>query len=180
MIEPMQPNHPGDPAQDVPGLDLARAAAGDSDLRRARAAIPARLLSYGVAGAIAFWIIESAIHTWLIRGWGSYLENVFPPDANELWMRLLVVVMIMGNGAVSAALTRKLIRQERRNDRLHRDLHDALLRNLTGVVSMCMHCKRVRNPSEQWDAIEKYLAARTELRFSHGICATCFAKHYPN
>lgn len=180
MIGPLQPNHPGDPAQDVPGLDFARAAAGDSDLRIARATIPARLLSYGVAGAIAFWIIESAVHTWLIQGWGSHLENVFPPDANELWMRLLVVVMILGNGAVSAALTRKLIRQERRNDRLHRDLHDALLRNLTGVVSICMHCKRVRNPSEQWDAIEKFLAARTELRFSHGICATCFAKHYPN
>jgi hypothetical protein len=71
-----------------------------------------------------------------------------------------------------------MILQEEQNDRLNRALHDALLLHLSGLVSICMHCKSVRKPDRQWDTIEKYLASRTDLEFSHGICATCFEKYY--
>ena len=143
-----------------------------------RADLPVRLQSYSIVLALAFWLFESAMHRWVIRGWGTNLENVFPPDANELWMRVIVVALIVGNGAIAATLTRKLMRQQSQNERLSRELHVALLRNLSGLVSICMHCKSVRNPSEQWDSVERYLASRTNLQFSHWICARCFERYY--
>ncbi len=35
---------------------------------------------------------------------------------------------------------------------------------------------RIRNDQNYWDGVEDYLAARTDVRFSHGVCPDCFAR----
>jgi PAS domain S-box-containing protein len=53
------------------------------------------------------------------------------------------------------------------------------VRTLEGLLPICMHCKRIRDEQGEWTAVESYVRARTEAEFSHGICPSCFVRHYP-
>lgn len=59
-------------------------------------------------------------------------------------------------------------------------LGDALAKvDACGVISMCAHCKRVKNEDGTWEDVEHYLAARIEAKFTHGICPECEQRLYP-
>jgi CheY-like chemotaxis protein len=53
------------------------------------------------------------------------------------------------------------------------------IRRLEGILTICMHCKQVRNDDAMWQQLDQYLSDHTDVRFSHGICPDCLAKHYP-
>lgn len=53
------------------------------------------------------------------------------------------------------------------------------LQTLRTLLPICSHCKGIRNDSGYWHTVEEYLAAHTGADLSHGICPTCFKKHYP-
>jgi response regulator RpfG family c-di-GMP phosphodiesterase len=52
----------------------------------------------------------------------------------------------------------------------------ARVRQLQGLLPICCYCKRVRDDGNYWQQVEHYIAAHSELQFSHGICPTCFEK----
>lgn len=54
-----------------------------------------------------------------------------------------------------------------------------LLGLVGGVLAICTFCKRVRDDQGAWRPLEGYLHEHTGAGFSHGLCAECFAKHYP-
>jgi hypothetical protein len=147
--------------------------------RAIRALVVRRLGMLGFLLAAVFWLLESAIHTWVFRE-ASYVENLLTTDPNELWMRFLTVSFLVGGGAISAAVVGRLARLERRNEDLHRQLEAALTKLLGGFVSICMHCKSIRDRDERWEPLDAYLATRTAMQFSHGICPRCFSQHYPD
>jgi hypothetical protein len=45
-------------------------------------------------------------------------------------------------------------------------------------VSVCMHCKSVRDESNVWQPLERFTAQRTRSTLSHGVCPSCADKHY--
>ena len=45
-------------------------------------------------------------------------------------------------------------------------------------VSVCMHCKAVRDEHEQWQPLERYVSNRGHSQLSHGLCPTCLQQHY--
>ena len=49
----------------------------------------------------------------------------------------------------------------------------AEVRQLRGTLPICMFCKQIRDQQNYWHAVEAYIAARSEVRFSHGICPHC-------
>jgi hypothetical protein len=53
------------------------------------------------------------------------------------------------------------------------------VRTLTGLLPICMFCKRIRNDQGYWDRIEAYISKRTDARFSHGLCPECLDENYP-
>lgn len=59
-----------------------------------------------------------------------------------------------------------------------RDRALAEVRTLRGLLPVCGHCKDIRDESGQWHQIEDYITARSQARFSHGICPQCVEKHY--
>jgi PAS domain S-box-containing protein len=63
---------------------------------------------------------------------------------------------------------------EARVDELGRAL--AQVRQLEGLLPICGWCKRVRADGDYWQQVEDYLAAHTDLRFTHGICPDCMAR----
>lgn len=50
---------------------------------------------------------------------------------------------------------------------------------LEGILPICAFCKKIRGPEEKWEAIEDYIAKRSEAHFTHTFCPTCARQHYP-
>jgi len=53
-----------------------------------------------VALALLYWVVETALHTWVLHQ-GSYAGNLLPDNANEAWMRLTIVALILLLGHTS-------------------------------------------------------------------------------
>ena len=45
---------------------------------------------------------------------------------------------------------------------------------LHGLLPICSYCKNVRTDDNYWQQVEEYVAERSAVQFSHGICPTCF------
>ena len=73
-------------------------------------------------------------------------------------------------------------RLEREHEGAIRRLEGALseVRTLRGLLPICMHCKNIRDGDGQWVPVERYVRARTDANFSHGICPQCVAIHHPD
>jgi DNA-binding response OmpR family regulator len=58
------------------------------------------------------------------------------------------------------------------------DLESALARvkQLEGIIPICMYCKKIRDDQECWHQLEEYLCEHSEASFSHGICPHCMAQ----
>lgn len=50
---------------------------------------------------------------------------------------------------------------------------------LRNLIPVCSHCRRVRRDDEAYESIEAYISNNSSIRFTHGICPACLAKHYP-
>jgi hypothetical protein len=50
---------------------------------------------------------------------------------------------------------------------------------LSGLLPICMYCKKIRDEEGEWQRLEGYIAARSEASFSHGICPECEAREHP-
>jgi DNA-binding response OmpR family regulator len=62
-----------------------------------------------------------------------------------------------------------------------RELEEAAehVRELQGMIPICMHCKRIRNQEAIWERVETYIEHRSDARFSHALCTECLEKYYP-
>lgn len=84
--------------------------------------------------------------------------------------------------AVRAALAMALARHQ--EARLLRDANAKLSANdervaaLTGIVPICMHCKKLRDGERRWHRLEAFLSAHTHAQFSHGYCPECARQVY--
>jgi PAS domain S-box-containing protein len=72
-------------------------------------------------------------------------------------------------------------RSEQERERLIRELKDALakVKTLSGLLPICASCKKVRDDKGYWTQIEAFISEHSEAEFSHGICAECAKKLYP-
>lgn len=46
------------------------------------------------------------------------------------------------------------------------------MRQIEGLLSICMYCKKIREGKE-WVPLDQYVAAHTATTFSHGLCPQC-------
>jgi len=66
-------------------------------------------------------------------------------------------------------------------EKLILDLREALARvkQLSGLLPICMFCKKIRNTKDYWEKLESYISKHSEATFSHGLCPECFKNNYP-
>lgn len=76
----------------------------------------------------------------------------------------------------------RILLAERERDRLIVELRAALsqVKKLSGLLPICMHCKKIRDDKGFWNQIESYIHEHSEADFSHSICQECAIKHYPD
>lgn len=54
------------------------------------------------------------------------------------------------------------------------------IRQLSGLLPICMHCKKIRDDKGYWKSIESYIHEHSEAELSHSICKECAKKYYPD
>jgi sigma-B regulation protein RsbU (phosphoserine phosphatase) len=99
------------------------------------------------------------IVTGLRAGADDYITKPF--DLAELAARLQVgrrILDLQGN------LTARI-----------RELEQALseVKQLQGLLPICMYCKKIRNDQNYWEQVEIYVSERSHASFTHGICPAC-------
>jgi len=87
--------------------------------------------------------------------------------------------------AVERELREAKTRRERRileadRERLVAELRAALMdvKRLSGLLSICAVCKKIRNNRNEWQPLEGYIRENSEAHFSHGLCPDCMAHLY--
>lgn len=108
---------------------------------------------------------KSDVITGLDAGADDYLTKPFDPA--ELAARLDTERRIL---ALQADLAGKID-----------ELQDALthVRQLQGLLPICMHCKKIRDDEDSWHRLETYIERHSEAMFTHSLCSDCKARHYP-
>ena len=73
------------------------------------------------------------------------------------------------------------IQAENSMELLIHELQKALaeVKQLSGMLPICCHCKKIRDDKGYWSQIEEYIKNHSEASFSHGICPDCIKKYYP-
>jgi hypothetical protein len=71
---------------------------------------------------------------------------------------------------------------EAQREKVIRDLNKALseVKTLSGLLPICMHCKKIRDDKGYWTQLESYIHNHSDAQFSHGICKECAEKYYPH
>jgi serine phosphatase RsbU (regulator of sigma subunit) len=52
------------------------------------------------------------------------------------------------------------------------------IKHLSGMLPICVSCKKIRNDSGYWEQIEAYIHNHSEAEFSHSLCPECSRKLY--
>jgi phosphoserine phosphatase RsbU/P len=52
----------------------------------------------------------------------------------------------------------------------------AQIKQLRGIIPMCMYCKKIRDDKKYWQQVESYVEEHSDAQFSHGICPGCAKK----
>lgn len=47
------------------------------------------------------------------------------------------------------------------------------IKTLSGLLPICAGCKKIRDDKGYWNHVEAYLAERSEVAFTHGLCPEC-------
>lgn len=102
----------------------------------------------------------------LSSGADAYIKKPFFDD--ELHARIKAAERIVG---LQESLKNKI-----------NELQESLdhVKQLQGVIPVCMHCHKIRNDEESWDEMEKYIMEHSDATFSHGVCPVCIEEHYPS
>ena len=141
----------------MPGLD------GPEVCRRLRG-LPKRSYTYMLL--VTARNAKSDVVEGLSAGADDFISK--PVDPEELKARLRTGERIV---SLEASLQAKV--QELEEAAEH-------VRELQGMIPICIHCKRIRNQEQIWERVETYIEHRSDARFSHALCTECLEKYYPD
>jgi hypothetical protein len=86
-------------------------------------------------------------------------------------------VHFMGDFATAFNTMVQALEEKRRVESSLRDAQ-AKVKQLEGIIPICMYCKKIREDGDYWQQLEKFISEHSGVHFSHGICPTCFEEKY--
>jgi len=150
------------------------------------------VLLLGYSREVLFWLLTSVL---LIVVYGALIIQGFQFDINYQQEYSLLFGLICYIGLVLilflVALTFEYNRRKAmymlqiKNEALeiaHKKSEEAMqeIKTLQGIIPICSNCKGIRDDKGAWESIEKYMAKRTDVTFSHSTCPKCTFELYPD
>jgi DNA-binding NarL/FixJ family response regulator len=106
-------------------------------------------------------------------GAGAYL--IKPPTHEDLERAIAIAIARFDD---MVQLRRLNVELAERNNELHQALQQ--IKKLSGLLPICMHCKKIRDDAGYWLEVENYIGTHADVEFSHGLCPDCLEKIYPD
>lgn len=105
-----------------------------------------------------------------------------PPGYLPHWILLTNRAVVIGTIWIMVYYSRQRRTAEAREWETFLALQESLheIKILRGIIPICAACKRIRTDSGSWQQIEVYIRDHSEAEFSHGLCAECFRRLYPD
>ena len=128
--------------------------------------VPVSLAAWysGLWPALALAVAMPLIHV-------AFLVALWKPPGPLSTLLALTAV----RGVVIIAVALWFVRLSDHERALHRHV-----RTLEGLLPICSFCKKIRNESGEWERLERFVSQRSEARFSHGFCPSCWKANYPD
>lgn len=104
------------------------------------------------------------------HGPGLYADDYIkkPYNKEELHIRINIGFRILG---LQDALSTHICDLRQASNKIEK---------LHGLLSICTHCKKIRDDRGRWSDLEEYISAYSDAQFSHAICPDCLKKYYPD
>jgi len=79
---------------------------------------------------------------------------------------------------ISVEMSLQRHRAEQERERLLKRFQDVLasVKTLTGRLSICCYCKKIRDEAGNWPEVETYVMNHSDASFTHGMCPDCFTR----
>jgi hypothetical protein len=100
------------------------------------------------------------------------------PENSELLPRLFFLAWTAQLCAGVGMLALFFRASYERELRVEKSRGASLTEALQDFLPICMHCKAIRDEGHHWKSLEQYVADRSSVRFSHGLCPACAQTHY--
>jgi hypothetical protein len=52
------------------------------------------------------------------------------------------------------------------------------VKTLSGLIPICMHCKKIRDDAGFWENVEAFVSRNTDAKFTHALCQPCGVELY--
>ena len=121
---------------------------------------------FGLRVAIGIFIII------LMANLDALIDLVLNPDLPYFHYQHLIVGMV--TGSVTTVLFGMLSIYVASLKRAMSEI-----KTLKGLLPICSSCYKIRTQENEWHALEKYISARTDARFTHSLCPDCAQRLYP-
>lgn len=127
---------------------------------------------FGPAEGLEFVVRPAWWSTW----WARLLALAGAALALAWGVRLRMASLARSKAALEALVEARTRELRQRNE----DLSVALgnVKQLSGLLPICAHCKKIRDDQGYWNQLETYISRHSEVDFSHGICPDCAHEHY--
>jgi sigma-B regulation protein RsbU (phosphoserine phosphatase) len=108
---------------------------------------------------------------------GAFLETAFAAGAVDYVTKPISQLELLTRIGSALKLKREMDRRKAREEELEQALQE--IKVLRGILSICAHCKRIRDEQGKWNSVESYIKGHSEADFSHMICPDCLDRHFP-
>lgn len=160
------------------------------------AAVAVALVNSLIPRGLAFWLLQVAV-VWSACAWATRREIVAVAASCSLcvflglWLSPESLVppwipwtnRVLGAGSIWALVYIHLKQRaaESGREKAAAELEESRsqVRVLSGLLPICASCKKIRNEAGAWEQLEVYIRNRSEASFTHGLCAECIARLYP-
>ncbi len=100
----------------------------------------------------------------------------------------LGIIWLIGVGGLWAAIRairnrvreREQAEQERNSYVEKFQASSQQVKQLSGLLPICSHCKKIRDDQGYWNQIENYFHEHSNAQFTHSICQECAREYYPD
>jgi ligand-binding sensor domain-containing protein len=115
---------------------------------------------------------------WWRTWWAYALAMVGGVGAVTALVSLRERSIARGRAALEALVNTRTAELQARNEELSVAL--GRVKQLSGLLPICAHCKKLRDDQGYWRQLETYITQHTDAQFSHSICPDCMKARYPD